>query len=146
MPTFPIGSLTAGHVVTESDWNDHVDAINDLNTRLNLTPQLAQETVAVGANGSVAQDPDTTVLLLNPSGAYDVYGAAVPTRAPWQMSVINIGASNITLKDEDATEGTPAKRLFLPNGTDLVLQPGQGLTFCYISIPIGARWVAVVAA
>jgi hypothetical protein len=144
---FPVSNRAAGYVVTASDWNDDIVAnLNDLNTRMNLASQLTQETVAVGANGSVAQDPDTTVLLLNPSGAYDIYGAAVPTRAPWEMKVINIGASNVTLKDEDATEGTPAKRLFLPNGLDLVLQPGQGLTFCYISIPIGARWVAVVAA
>ena len=62
------------------------------------------------------------------------------------MYVINISPHAITLKYESLSETTPAKRFILPGGVDRTLTLGQGLTFVYVSVPIGARWCAVVGA
>ena len=145
---FPVSSRSAGYLVTAADWNaDLVANVNDLNTRVLLAPQLTQELLVPASGASFAQNPNTTVLLLNHGGVVAAaWGAVVPTRAPWVMYMINISPYAITLINESGSEATPAKRFILPGGVDRTLTLGQGLTFVYVSVPIGARWCAVVGA
>lgn len=140
MPFTVLPTQVAGYVVTAADWNALIGAVN-------ATVQRFMETVtALDGNGSVAPTTNPSVLLLNGVGAADVNGCTVPIQNPWFMCVINITSNVATLKHEDATEPTPAKRFRLPGDTDLALGLGQGVTLVYISVPVGARWVAVVAA
>lgn len=135
----------AGEVVTASIMNTHVrDNLDDLDTRMDTAPQLAQATETITAAGSLANASNVTVLLLDLNAAYDIYGCAVPPRSPWQLAVVNITANNATLKHESGSEGTPAKRFYLVAAGDVVLSLGEGILLLYISVPAGARWVSLV--
>lgn len=140
MPYTVLPTQSTLHVVTTAEWNAVIGAVN-------ASVQRFSETVTtLDGNGSVAPTTSPTVLLLDGVGAADVNGCTVPAANPWIMHVINVSADTATLKHEDATEPTPAKRFRLPGDTDLALALGQGVTLVYISVPVGARWVAVVAA
>lgn len=138
----------AGEIVTAALMNVHVrDNLDDLNDRMDLAVQEVQEEVTtLDGNGSIAFSTEATTIVLNGAGAADVNGMSIPPRAPWQMVIVNVTASTATLKHEDGTETTPAKRFILPNDTDLGLGLGDGLLLKYISVALGARWVSVVAA
>jgi hypothetical protein len=138
----------AGEIVTASLMNLHVrDNLVDLDSRMDLAVQEVQEEVTgLDGNGSIALTTECTTVVLNGAGTADVNGISAPVRSPWQLAVVNITSNVATLKHEDATEPTPAKRFRLPGDTDLALSLGEGVTFKYISVPAGARWVAVVAA
>jgi hypothetical protein len=138
----------AGEIVTAAQMNLHVrDNLVDLDLRMDTAVQeLQEEVTSLDGNGSIVLTTEATSIVLNGAGTADVNGMSVPVRAPWQASVINITSNVATLKHEDATEPTPAKRFRLPGDTDLALSLGEGVTFKYISVPAGARWVAVVAA
>lgn len=137
-----------GEVVTAAQLNTHLrDNLSDLDSRMNTAVQLVQETeTGVDGNGSLVLAATTTVVVLNISSAIDVNGATVPVRSPWMLTVVNVTSNIETLKHEDATETTPAKRFILPGDTDLALGLGDGVFFMYITVPLGARWVSVVAA
>jgi hypothetical protein len=139
----PLPSQSFGHIVTAVEWNDVVSAINSCPPSLEITVS------SLDANGSIVlptgEETDCN-LDGGGGGSIDVNGISVPARAPWPMYLVVISNDTVTLKHEDTTETTPAKRLFLPGATDLVLTLGKGVTLRYKSAPIGARWVAVVAA
>jgi len=128
--------------------NLHVrDNLLDLHSRMNTAVQLVQETeTALDGNGSLVLAATTTVSVLDLGSALDVNGATVPARSPWQLAVVNVNSNIQTLKHEDATETTPAKRFILPNSADFAMGLGDGVFFMYITVPLGARWVSVVAA
>lgn len=136
----PIDTQSPGHVVTAAEWNELVAGINS------AVPKLQEEITALDGNGSIAVTTEATHLVLNGIGASDVNGMTVPIRTPWDMMIVNVSASTATLKHEDATEPTPAKRFRLPGNTDLTLAQGQGVLLTYITVPVGARWCSVVAA
>jgi hypothetical protein len=147
MPWTTPSTVVPGQVATAALWNSEVGAnLIDLDSRLDLAQQLDQETLSPSGSGSLGQATDTSVLLLDPSGAYDFYGAEVPARAPFAMEILNISGNNVTLKHESLSEATPAKRFRLPGLTDLVIGQGNGVRLLYISVPVGARWCSVVAA
>lgn len=132
-----IVTRTAGTRITAAMWNELVDAIN------RSAPSLLQTVSALDGNGSIVLTTgEETDVILNGIGAVDVNGCTVPDRAPWPLYVINVSASTCTLKHEDTSEPTPAKRFLLPGGTDYTLALGQGLSLRYVSAPVGARWVA----
>lgn len=135
-----IGTKSPGYVVTAADWNELVNAINA------AVPKLQEEVTGLDGNGSIVLTTAATHVVLNGAGTADVNGMTVPERTPWDVAIVNVTANVATLKHEDATEPTPAKRFRLPGDTDLALGLGQGVLLTYISVPAGARWVAVVAA
>lgn len=141
-------TVVAGQVATAALWNAQVrDNMLDLDTRMNTAVQLAaQQITGLDGNGSLVLNATTTVVYLNGVGAADVNGATVPARNPWFLVVVNITSNVATLKHEDATETTPGKRFILPGDTDFPLGLGDGLLLIYVSVPIGARWVSIVAA
>lgn len=133
----------AGEVVTAAIMNVHVrDNLSDLNARVTITQQFVQEDIAPTASGSIAIADDTTVLTMNPNGAYNYYGMDVPVSDPWAVEIINVSANNITLEHESGSEATPARRFFLPASGNLVLSLGEACRLLYISVAAGARWVA----
>lgn len=139
---------TPGETVTASMMNVHVrDNLSDLNTRMNSAPQLSQETLTtVDGNGSLVLAATTTVAVLNMGGAQDINGATVPPRSPWSLALVNVNGNIQTIKNEDATEPTQAKRIITPNNADFLMGLADGLLMYYITVPAGARWVSVVAA
>lgn len=139
---------TPGEIVTASIMNTHVrDNLDDLDNRMDTAVQLVQETeTGLDGNGSLVLATTTTVVVLNIGSANDINGATVPVRAPWMLGVVNVTSNIQTLKNEDATEPTAAKRLILPNAADFPMDLADGILFFYISVPVGARWVSMVAA
>lgn len=125
-----------GFIVTEVEWNELIDAVN------RAGPKLAQTVTAVDGNGSIALTTgEETHVILNINSSIDINGMSVPDRFPWSIYLVNVDLTDtLTLKNEDPTEPTPAKRLLLPGATDFSMPPGQGILLEYISVPIGARW------
>ena len=148
MPWTTPRTWTPGEIVTAAMMNAHVrDNLDDHASRMGTAVHLVQETeTTLDGNGSLVLLATTTVSLLDSAASVDVNGATVPSRSPWQLAIININTGVQTLKHEDATEPTPAKRFRLPGDTDYVLNLGEGVFFTYVSVPVGARWVSVVAA
>lgn len=146
MPWTTPSTVVPGQTATAALWNEQVrDNMSDLDTRMNTAVQLvAEEITTLDGNGSIALGSTTTVAYLNGVGAADVNGASAPPRNPWFLGVVNITSNVATLKHEDATETTPAKRFILPDDTDLPLGLGDGVIFLYVSVPVGARWVSMV--
>jgi hypothetical protein len=133
-----ITTRTDGTVITAAMWNEMVDAIN------RAAPSLQQTVSSLDVNGSIVLTTgEETDLVLDGIGAVDVNGCSVPDRSPWPIYIINVTASTATLKHEDATETTPAKRFLLPGGTDYTLGLGEGILLRYMSVPAGARWASV---
>ena len=134
-----ITTRTDGTVITAAMWNELVDAINRSMPSLQQTPSVT----ALDANGSIVMTTgEETHITLDIGAAVDVNGMTVPDRSPWMVYVLNVNATAVTLKHEDTTETTPAKRLLLPGATDFSLPLGQGILLHYISVPAGARWCA----
>ena len=136
----PISSQSPGHVVTAAEWNELVAGINA------AVPKLQETVTTLDGNGSIVLTTAATHVVLNGVGAADVNGMTVPERTPWDIKIVNVTSNTATLKHEDTTEPTPAKRFRLPGDTDLALGLGEGITLTYISVPAGARWVSVVGA
>lgn len=136
----PIATRSPGYVVTAANWNELVAAINA------AVPKLQETVTTLDGNGSIVLTTAATHVVLNGVGAADVNGMTVPERTPWDIAIVNTTSNTATLKHEDATEPTPAKRFRLPGDTDLALGLGQGVLLTYISVPAGARWVAIVSA
>ncbi len=145
MPWTTPRTWVAGEVVTAAIMNTHVrDNLSDLHSRMNITPQLVQGSEAITAHGSLVNASNFTVLLLEPTGAYNLYGCAVPPRSPWAMYLVNLSSNVVTLKHESGSEATPAKRFYLIAAGDVALSLAEGLLVLYVSVPAGARWVGVV--
>lgn len=137
----------AGEIVTASMMNVHVrDNLVDLDSRMDTAVQELVETeTSLDANGSIVLTTEATTVVLNGAGTADVNGMTVPVRSPWSICIINVTVNVATLKHEDSTEPTPAKRFRLPNDTDYALGLGDGIALKYISVPAGARWVSIAA-
>lgn len=125
-----------GFIVTAAVWNDVINTINRRGF-------LEQEVVALDANGSIALTTgEETHIELNIGSVVDINGCSVPDRTPWRIYVVNTNPNTVTLKHEDATEPTPAKRFLLPNSADFSMPIGQGILLEAVDAPIGARWCA----
>lgn len=136
----PILTQASGVVVDAPEWNQLVAKINA------CPPGLEVTVTTLDANGSLVMPTgEETDLNLDATagGNADVNGCTVPARAPWPLYLVLISNHTITLKHEDSTEPTPAKRFRLPGNADVVLTLGEGITLRYKSTPAGARWVAV---
>lgn len=128
-----------GHKVTAAEWNDVIGAVNS------APPSLEVTVSSLDGNGSIVLPTgEETDLNLDAGGSpADVNGCTAPGRSPWPLYLINIGTGTVTIKHEDSTEPTPAKRFRCPANTDLTLALGEGAYFRYKSVPVGARWVCV---
>jgi hypothetical protein len=134
---------SAGQILTAAEYNAIIGAVNA------CPPSLEVTVTTLDGNGSlVLPTGEETDLNLEAAGGgtFDVNGCSAPVRSPWPLYIVVISNDTVTLKHEDLTEPTPAKRFRLPGNTDLVLTQGKGVTLRYKSVPVGARWVAVVAA
>lgn len=130
------------YIVTSPNWNELADAVN------RAAPALEVTIGSLDGNGSISlpTGEETDINLAVSAGTMDVNGCSVPDRYPWPLYIVITDAGTYTLKHEDATETTPAKRFRLPGNTDLVLTIGMGVLLRYKSVPVGARWCAVVSA
>lgn len=137
----PLPTQVAGHVVTASEWNAVIAAINK------CPPSLEVTLSSLDGNGSLVlptgEETDVNLDGGGGGGSIDVNGCTVPVRSPWPMFFVVVSDNTIVIKHEDATEPTPAKRFRCPGDVDLSLTLGQGVMFRYKSVPAGARWVAV---
>jgi hypothetical protein len=129
---------TAGTLITDDLYNAIIDAVN------RASPSLQQTVTSLDANGSIQLTTgEETDLVLDGIGAVDVNGCSVPDRSPWPLHIVNVSVSVATLKHEDTTEPTPAKRFLLPGGANYTLGLGEGILLRYVSVPLGARWTSV---
>ena len=141
-----VATVAPGEVYTASAYNLYIrDNMADLDARMNTALQLAEQTITgLDGNGSIAKDDAATCVLFDAAATADINGCSVPTRSPWWMSLVNISTGVKTLKHENGTEPTPAKRFYLAGLGDVPLDVGQGILLQYVSAPVGARWVSII--
>jgi hypothetical protein len=79
----------------------------------------------------------SALVRLTSAGNFQLTGIVVPdTTKAYFFSIFNVGLTgNITFKNDDA--GSTAENRFLL-GSDVLVQPGEGLTFIYD--PVDLRW------
>lgn len=139
-------TVAPGEIWTASQHNQDVrDNVIDLNARMNTALKMVEETItSLDGNGSVTlANNAATCVLFDAASTVDVNGCEIPDVDPFWRSFVNVSTGIKTMKHEDATEPTPAKRFFLPGGTDIPLDLGQGILLQYVSVPLGARWCGV---
>jgi hypothetical protein len=135
----------AGEVVTAALMNTHVrDNLIDLDSRVDLAQQLVQESITVTASGRLTPAAGSSVLVLDSTGAYTLYGMSVPASAPFAIDIINVSANNLIVAHESGSEATPACRFYNVAGGSVTLSLGEGIRLLYITVAAGSRWVSMI--
>lgn len=134
---------TAG---TPGTWNEfglitgNTNAMYAIPKALALTGELvAPQITANQDNYAPSGLGIASYLLVNSSGAFNITGIG-STQPGRELRVYNTGASNITLKNQDAAS-TATNRILGTAGADVVLTPNRGVLLWYS--PSITRWLVM---
>lgn len=141
------GSITGNDGLSISAGGS-VDLTSD-EIHLNGPAYLAQRLVVEGVISPAALSGNTdnwnptglstaAIIRMSASAAYDLTGI-VPTETGQRLDLVNVGAFNITLKED--TTSTATNRFYLPGSSDVVINPRGAITIWYDGT--SSRWRAL---